>query len=226
MFLRNMIFAFSILSTVSRADNVTSITGTWTTKSRAVVTGPDFYSPLEEKFHEPRLRGHSISFTDDGYFESGFYTISTNGATPGCPVGIIQWQHGTYTFDINGSLVLFPFPCDGRQLISDPCTSGKGSYTRYNSTQIFKTWSTSMDNYHGEYQLSLAQRDGTLLPPMYLAYRPPRMLPTNPFSSSCMPHRKRSLIPLVNRVAIVDYDALWWFGMSLSFLGTIGYFCF
>lgn len=49
----------------------------------------------------------------------------------------MQWQHGTYTVNSDGSLRLKPIEVDGRQLISDPCSSESGIYTRYNQTENF-----------------------------------------------------------------------------------------
>ena len=57
---------------------------------------------------------------------------------PGCPKGIIQWQHGKYVKNANGSLSLTPFEVDGRQLLSDPCNYQNSIYTRYNQTELFK----------------------------------------------------------------------------------------
>lgn len=75
--------------------NVTSLTGTWSSKSNTVFTGPvshfpacylskyanlsqDFYDPVIEDMKEPRLTGTSFSFTDDGYFEEALYLVISN----------------------------------------------------------------------------------------------------------------------------------------------------
>lgn len=50
----------------------------------------------------------------------------------------MQWQHGSYVLLANGSLILTPIAVDGRQLLSEPCRKGVGSYTRYNQTEHFK----------------------------------------------------------------------------------------
>lgn len=50
----------------------------------------------------------------------------------------MQWQHGTFTVNSNGSLTLTPYAVDGRQLLSDPCKYDVGRYTRYNQTELFK----------------------------------------------------------------------------------------
>ena len=67
------------------------------------------------------------------------YFLATD---PLCPQGIVQWQHGTYAKNANGSLTLTPFGVDGRQLLSDPCGSNSAIYTRYNQIELFKVQST------------------------------------------------------------------------------------
>lgn len=62
-------------------------------------------------------------------------------SNPECAEGIMLWQHGTYSLEPNGSLVLKPFTSDGRQLLSRPCASDYATYTRYNQTEIFKVYS-------------------------------------------------------------------------------------
>lgn len=50
----------------------------------------------------------------------------------------MQWQHGTYTQEANGSLVLNPFAVDGRQLLSSPCNFKTSTYTRYAQQEVMK----------------------------------------------------------------------------------------
>ena len=104
---------------------------------------------------EPPLTGISYSFTDDGFYEEAYYRAVSNrkrnsGAVgsfilicatatdPSCPKGIIQWQHGKYQKNPNGSLSLLPFEVDGRQLLSDPCNYKNAIYTRYKQRELFK----------------------------------------------------------------------------------------
>lgn len=85
--------------------------------------------------------------------------------------------------------------------------------------------------------------------PMYLAYKPPQMLPTqtmNPTTSATgaaaatqtgSKVKKRGLegmsLPL-NKHALrkrkepidVDVDKWWWFGVVMTALGAVGYLCF
>ena len=50
----------------------------------------------------------------------------------------MQWQHGSFTKQANGSLVLVPIAVDGRQLYSDPCSYKTSVYTRYNQSELFE----------------------------------------------------------------------------------------
>jgi hypothetical protein len=102
-------------------------------------------------------------------------------------------------------------------------------------------------------RLNLYRFDGAPMNPMYLAYKPPQMLPTktmNPTTSaatataaatgtaggsSSSSKRKRSLedmpVPLnrnvIKRRAVpADMEVWWWFSLGLTLLGGIAYFCF
>lgn len=139
------------------AANITSLTGTWTSKSWAVFTGPDFYNTTSGRLIEPKLTGFSYSFTNDGYFEEAIYITISNrtlpniyilglkfeltlpaARKPSCPKALLQYQHGTYTLPPNGSLVLHPIAIDGRQLLSDSCTFKRAVYAKFNATEVFK----------------------------------------------------------------------------------------
>lgn len=104
---------------------------------------------------EPDITGISYSFTSDGYYEEAYYRALSNrknqtviatdqllmmntAIEPACPKGMIQWQHGKYTKNANGSLSLFPFAVDGRQLQSDPCNFRTSLYTRYAQFELIK----------------------------------------------------------------------------------------
>ena len=60
----------------------------------------------------------------------------------------MQWQHGTYVKNANGSLSLTPYGVDGRQLLSDPCNNKNGIYTRYNQSELFKVFLTMQSPPH------------------------------------------------------------------------------
>lgn len=164
--------------------------GTWSSKSNAVFTGPDFYDPVDELLIEPALPGISYSFTADGYWEQALYRVTANPRNPKCPTAVLVFQHGTYEILSNQTIVMTPFKVDGRQLVSDPCKSSTSTYLRYNDTVIMQKWEVYVDPYHGRYRLDLYQFDGSRLPPLYLAYKPPMMLPTmtmNPTEGSSQP---------------------------------------
>ena len=165
-----------------------TIVGTWSSKSNQVFTGPGFYDPVDELLIEPSLPGISYSFTDDGWFEEATYQVSGNPRDPACPSAAMTFQHGTYKVYDNGTLVLTPISVDGRQLVSDPCNDkGVSSYNRYSQEETFKSYLVVLDDYYGVYKLLLYKFDGSPMQPLYLAYRPPLMLPTetlNPTSTA------------------------------------------
>ena len=63
-----------------------ALVGTWTTKSKSVLTGPGFYNPVTDKMTEPNHPGISYSFTADGFFEEAYYRTISNreSSTPIC----------------------------------------------------------------------------------------------------------------------------------------------
>jgi len=90
------------------------------------------------KLIEPSHTGISYSFTNDGHYEEAYYRAIANPQNPRCPSAIMQWQHGTYTYNANGSLSLKPIAVDGRQLLSSPCQGENSVYTRYNQSELFQ----------------------------------------------------------------------------------------
>ncbi|KAL8723329.1 MAG: hypothetical protein Q9225_000381 [Loekoesia sp. 1 TL-2023] len=182
---------------------------------------------------EPPLTGFSYSFTDDGFYEVAYYRAGSNPS--------------------NGSLILNPFAVDGRQLMSDPCAYSNSVYTRYHQQEIFKQYEVLVNPYDKAMRLNLYAWDGAPLNPMYLAYKPPQMLPTqtlNPTTGaptegskpSSTGKSKRDLTvtgdedglvhEALNRNALskekytAKADRLWWLGLGMTALGSVGYFCF
>ncbi|KAK5138201.1 hypothetical protein LTR08_004896 [Meristemomyces frigidus] len=223
----------------------TDLVGTWSTKSNSTLTGPAFYDPLNDKLLEPALTGISYSFTADGHFEEAYYRAVANPQNPACPSGIMQWQHGAFEQNTNGSLTLTPIAVDGRQLLSSPCDYDKSVYTRYNQSEQFLRYSAYTDPYHNIPRLDLYKFDGSPMNPMYLALTPPQMLPTttlNPTtvaststptstSTTRKPKQRRDL-PLTWAASAqagetvlyhINAERLWWVGLAMTGVGGLLY---
>ncbi|AET37877.1 Rot1p Ecym_2124 [Eremothecium cymbalariae DBVPG len=243
------VLCVTFLTSLVRSQSASDLYGTWSSKSNQVFTGPGFFDPTEELLIEPSLPGISYSFTEDGFFEEASYRVVGNARDHKCPTAVMTFQHGTYKIEANGTLVLTPFGVDGRQLVSEPCKDGgKSTYVRYNQVETFNGFTVQIDPYHGKYTLQLYQFDGAPLQPLYLAYRPPQMLPTttlNPTEaespqvtdSSGNKFRKRSLRELVRRGLenkyktnavkkniLFDEALCWKIGASLIGLGSLIFF--
>ncbi|KAJ5193825.1 Chaperone endoplasmic reticulum protein-folding [Penicillium cf. griseofulvum] len=224
-----MLFIY-LLVTATLA-NANDLFGTWTTKSRDVFTGPGFYDPLNDKLIEPNLTGISYSFDDDGNYESAYYRAISNPTDPSCPGGIMQWQHGSYTVFGNGTLILTPIAVDGRQLLSDPCRKQSGHYTRYNTTEEFKEVTVEIDKFNRIKRLDLTRADGSTVNPMFLAYQPPKMLPTTTLNPTPAGNKQKRELPstsgfqLTVREQLINPDRWWWLGVLMTSLGGVAFFC-
>lgn len=107
------------------------------------------------------------------------------------------------------------------------------------------------DPFHGVWRLNLYKHDGSPMNPMYLAYRPPQMLPTqtmNPTTTATAAEAtaqateagasakvKRGLEELslpLNKHALkkraepVNVDRWWWIGVGMTALGGAAYMMF
>lgn len=169
--------------------NMEELEGTWVSKSNTVFTGPGYYDPVDELLIEPALPGISYSFTKDGHYEEALYRITSNPRNHSCAIASMTFQHGSYEILSNGSVILTPIAVDGRQLLSDPCgyKSDEAKYVRYEQKTWFEKYQVSISDYHGRYMLQIYQFDGSPMQPLYLAYKPPMMLPTgalNPTDNS------------------------------------------
>jgi hypothetical protein len=169
----------------------------------------------------------------------------------------MQWQHGTYEKKANGELHLTPIKVDGRQLLSDPCTYKNSIYTRYNATEKFKVrsnppfhpiphltantpqqYQVQLDAYRVTVKrLDLYQADGAPVMPLYLAYTPPKMLPTttlNPLVTATPAAGGKSKRDAVHEVLFkrttagptVRADNWWWFGVFMTAGGGVLYWFF
>ena len=166
----------------------------------------------------------------------------------------------------DGSLDLTPISVDGRQLQSSPCDGDTSTYSRYNQSEkmevcsLFRSMPHAITKRTQKYQvytdpytkmtrLDLYQFDGSPIQPMYLAFTPPKMLPTitmNPTTASAGKKAKRTAgaepeaehgydVPL-NKDAIhmkrdfeqpllhrVDLNMVWWTGVGMTLFGGVAY---
>ena len=163
------------------------------------------------------------------------FCVCVLAQNPGCPAAVMIFQHGTYEAQGNG-IVLNPIQVDGRQLVSTPCNQTNAAYLRYNQTEIYQSFDVSIDQYYGRYRLDLYKFDGSPVAPLYLAYKPPEMLPTatlNPTagaaqSTSVAKKIRRSLENRSKTTAVKhgqwDYNLIWWIGFSLICIGLSGWY--
>ncbi|KIM52735.1 hypothetical protein SCLCIDRAFT_1223478 [Scleroderma citrinum Foug A] len=182
--------------------NVTTIYGTWSSGSQNVVTGYGFAQPANMSFTYPKTTGMSYSFTTDGYYEIARYRMKGNGSSPNCITGVMNWCHGTYQLQSNGSITMVPFE-DGYQQVQDPCAAISNFIENYNDTELYVQWNIYQDPTLG-YMLQLYQFDGSPLPPMAQLSTSPNMLPTQPLrnvSASSSKSQKRDLEALVRRAS-------------------------
>ncbi|PMD20057.1 hypothetical protein NA56DRAFT_601944 [Hyaloscypha hepaticicola] len=244
--LQALLLASACLFTTTSAINA-ALVGTWSTKSAKVLTGPGFYNPVNDSFIEPSLTGISYSFTADGFYEEAYYRAVSNPTKPSCPQAIMQFQHGTFVENADGSLSMSPFSVDGRQLLSDPCSGSTSTYTRYNQSETMKKYQVYTDPYTKLTRLDLYQFDGTPMNPMFLAFSPPQMLPTvtmNPTATATASGKKskrtagpvEEMDPPLNANAPhirrdlegsfihkIDLNMLWWAGVGMTIFGGAAY---
>jgi len=167
--------------TLGQLDGTTAaatLPGTWSSGSRNVITGPGFSNPANESFQYPKTTGISYSFTSDGFYEIARYRFVSNATTPQCVTGVINWAHGTYTLQPNGSITMLPLG-DGYQQIQDPCAAQSNFVENYNDTELYQSWQIFLDPVTG-YKLHLFQFDGSPLAPQFQVSTTPNMLPTRP----------------------------------------------
>lgn len=221
-----------VLRFVLADPNMQELSGTWSSKSNTVFTGPGFYDPVDELLIEPDLPGILYSFTEDGHYEEALYRVTANPRDHSCPSAVLIFQHGTYELLTNGSLILTPIAVDGRQLLSAPCTDdSKSVYSRYNQPTWFEKYQVYVDPYHGRWTLQIYQFDGSKMQPLYLAYRPPNMLPTsalNPTdkaSETGTSLRKRARRSLENQyrtsaTRVTSKETWWWTAVGVLGVGS------
>ncbi|TDL18363.1 hypothetical protein BD410DRAFT_705034, partial [Rickenella mellea] len=156
--------------------NATVITGTWSSGSQKVLTGPGFANPANQTFTYPPTTGISYSFSADYFYEIARYRFNGNGSEPTCITGVINWVHGKYQLLNNGSIILTPLG-DGFQQIQDPCAAQSNFIETYNITELLLSWQIFQDPIQG-YKLHLFSFDGSPLAPQFQVSTTPNMLPT------------------------------------------------
>lgn len=171
LFLLTLLFLAPILLAIS-------LEGTWMSYSKSVVTGPEFYDPIDELIYEPALPGICYSFDDNGNWEQAIYQVLPNPIRPEASTATILWQHGKYKENKDGSLTLKPYESDGRKLFSDPINHEESIYMRYNEVEKIDHYVIEFDHYQNRYKLQLYAFDGSKKQPLWLEFKPPKMLPT------------------------------------------------
>lgn len=177
----------------SLAQDASSLVGTWSSGSRNVVTGAGFANPLNQTFIFPKTTGMSYSFSSDGFYEIARYRFTGNPAQPNCITGVMNFAHGTYTLQSNGSITMIPFG-DGYQQVQDTCAAVSPVIDFFNTTELYVSWNTVQDATDGML-LNLFNFDGTPVPRLYLVSTEPNMLPTRSLTNSSveLTRRKRDV---------------------------------
>ncbi|KAI0727163.1 chaperone for protein-folding within the ER, fungal-domain-containing protein [Fomitopsis betulina] len=196
--------------------NATVIYGTWSSGSMGVVTGSGFANPADESFTYPNTTGISFSFTEDGYFEIARYRFNSNGSDPNCIQGVMDWSHGVYTLQPNGSITTVPFG-DGYMQVQDACAAVSNYVQSYNQTEYYTQWNIYLDSTLG-YQLQLYQYDGTPYPQQNLYSSTPNMLPTRDLRNTTSTTTTASKRELVKRNAAPRTRG--WDALSVMGLGA------
>jgi len=163
----------------------TTLDGTWSTGTGAVVTGPKFFNLVNNTFNIPANAGQSYSFTmktdTTGYWEQAIYQyLRKDTSNPKCFTAQLVWQHGNFTIYPNASIVLDPFKADGRQQLSNSCGGDNNKVQYYAQQEMIGSFYIATYIHYNEptYKLQLYEFDGSPKPFMYLTYRPPEMYPT------------------------------------------------
>jgi len=173
------------LAQLPGAQAATQLVGTWSSGSQAVKTGAGFANPANESFIYPATTGISYSFTSDGFYEIARYRFVSNGTTPQCVTGVMNWVHGHYTIETNGSIIMVPLG-DGYQQTQDPCAAQSDFIQNYNYTETYTMYQIFLDSITG-YKLHLFQFDGTPLAPQFQLSTSPNMLPTQLLRNVTLP---------------------------------------
>ncbi|EPQ27965.1 uncharacterized protein PFL1_04292 [Pseudozyma flocculosa PF-1] len=127
-----------------------NLTGTWSTGSGAVLTGVNFYNPVDRSFTLPLTAGESYSFTSDGFWEQASVKWISNPSEPDCPTLHAIWQHGTYQiYPSNNTVHLEPFWGDGHQYMSAYCSTPNSQKLASSGPSTLGTWMGVSDKSDG-----------------------------------------------------------------------------
>jgi hypothetical protein len=167
---------------VNAQSSLSQLIGTWSSGPMKVQTGSGFANPANTSFIYPATSGISYSFAvananGEAWYEIARFRFTSNGSDPKCITAVMNWVHGTYALQSNGSIVLTPNG-DGYQQIQDPCAAQSNFVQNYNDTELLVAgWYTYNDPQLG-LALQLFQFDGSPLAPQYQVSSTPNMLPT------------------------------------------------
>lgn len=102
---------------------------------------------------------------------------------------------------------------------------------------MFKGWAVELDKYKGKQKLQLYRFDGSPVNPLWLVYRPPKMLPLEELDAGRKrdgEQRRRMKRELEEEegkeglgekvIEIVEPDAVWWAGVVMVIAGLMGWF--
>ncbi|ODQ63218.1 hypothetical protein NADFUDRAFT_84405 [Nadsonia fulvescens var. elongata DSM 6958] len=201
-------FYVTLVMTEEYSESMIYIYGTWVSASNSVLHGPQFFDPINDTFQSVALPGISMSFTEDGFFEHAAYEI-VGSKLPGgfdrCAERRFIYQHGTYEILTNDTLILNPWVEDGRIEVVKPCQDGEIDkedieYYYFDENLVFHYLTIDFDNMSNRHQLNLVKdvSSGTIeneekFPPLYLAFNPPMMLPTEKLRPDAVPDLKEEV---------------------------------
>jgi len=214
--------AVPTLGQLAAAAAETAIVGTWSSGSMNVVTGAGFANPANESFTYPKTTGISYSFTTDGFYEIARYRFVSNATVPQCVTGVINWAHGNYTIQTNGSITMVPFG-DGYQQIQDPCAAQSNFVENYNDTELYVMYQIFQDPTTG-LKLHLFQFDGTPLAPQFQVSTSPNMLPTRQLrnvSATAAPPTTSAGLTTQNALAINNGQRRWSAGGAMGVVTVV-----
>jgi len=101
--------------------------------------------------------------------------MTGNGASPKCITVVVNWAHGKYTLQPNGSITFYPV-ADGFQRIQQPCAANSDFTEAYQDQELYQSWQIFTDPQDGP-KLHMFGFDGSPVSPQYQISTTPAMLP-------------------------------------------------